>query len=239
MTALTHDPASFTTDLPILHRDERLLAVAKPAGMIVHRGWGDDRVTVADLAREAVGAPVNAVHRLDRGTSGVLLFALDAAAARHVQGEFEAGRVAKEYLALVRGPMREGCTVDHPVPRCREKEAERVPAVTEFEPLAHQGRWSLVAARPRTGRLHQIRRHLKHLSHPIVGDVNYGKGDVNRHFRTEYGLHRLALHAHRLALCHPDGRRLEFEAPLPPDLCHTLQALGMWPLAGQAAPKPC
>lgn len=233
MTATTHDPAPITTDLPILHRDERLLAVAKPAGMIVHRGWDDDRVTVADLVREVVGAPVCAVHRLDRGTSGVLLFALDSAAARHVQGEFEAGQVAKEYLALVRGPMREGCLLDHPVPR--SKGGERVPAVTEFEPLAHQGRWSLVAARPRTGRLHQIRRHLKHLSHPIIGDVNYGKGEINRFFRTTYGLHRLALHAQGLALQHPDGGQLSIEAPLPPDLADPLQALGIWPFDASVA----
>jgi len=100
-------------------------------------------------------------------------------------------------------------------------------------------RCSLVEARPETGRFHQIRRHLKHLSHPIVGDVNYGKGDLNRLFRTRYGLHRLALHAHLLAFDHPaTGRRLVVRAPLPADFAAALAALGL-PVAvdDEGAPK--
>ena len=186
-------------------------------------------ITVADLVRDQfIGAPVHAIHRLDRGTSGVLLFALDPDAARYMQAEFEATRVVKRYLALVRGPMVAPCVLDHPVPQ--REGGERVAALTEFTPLAHSGRWTLVEARPHTGRLHQIRRHLKHLSHHVVGDVRYGKGDVNRFFRENYGLNRLALHAFSLELKCPEGNQLVLQADVPPDLCHALEKLGMWPL---------
>jgi tRNA pseudouridine65 synthase len=221
---------SIDSALTVLYRDQRLIAVSKPSGMIVHRGWGRDAITVADIVRDQlIGAPVHAIHRLDRGTSGVLLFALDPDAARDLQAEFEAGRVIKRYFALVRGPMLESCVLDHPVPQ--REGGDRVPAVTEFRPLAHSGRWTLVEACPRTGRLHQIRRHLKHLSHHVVGDVRYGKGDVNRFFRENYDLNRLALHAFALELKYPDGNQLLLQADLPPDLFHALEKLGLWPVA--------
>lgn len=211
-----------------MYRDDRLLAVVKPAGMIVHRGFDNDPVTVADVVRDRlVGAPVHAVHRLDRGTSGVVLFGLDPETARRMQAGFEGGTIAKRYLALVRGPMTAACTVDNPVPRV--KDGPRVPAVTDVEPLAHVDRWTLVEAHPRTGRLHQIRRHLKHISHPIVGDVRYGKGDINRLFRETYGLHRLALHAWAMTVPHPDGGEVYLQAPLPADLAEPWERLGVWP----------
>jgi tRNA pseudouridine65 synthase len=220
---------SIDSAVTVLYRDQRLIAVSKPSGMIVHRGWGLDAMTVADIVRDQfVGSPIHAIHRLDRGTSGVLLFALDPDAARLVQAEFEAGRVVKRYLALVRGPMVESCVLDHPVPQ--RDGGERVAALTEFRPLAHSDRWSLVEARPRTGRLHQIRRHLKHLSHHVVGDVRYGKGDVNRFFRDNYDLSRLALHAFTMELKCPDGNRLLLQADVPPDLSVALEKLGVWPL---------
>ncbi len=180
--------------LELIYRDDKLLVVNKPSGMLVHRGVDKDKVTVSDIVRdEIVKAPVHALHRLDRGTSGVLLYALDADTAREMQQAMESFLTTKRYVTLVRGPMTEAIIVDHPVP-AREGD-KKVDAVTEFIPLAHVDRWSLIEARPKTGRLHQIRRHLKHLSHPVVGDVRYGKGEINRMFRQEYGLHRLALHA--------------------------------------------
>jgi len=216
--------------LQTLYKDARMLVVNKPSGMLVHRGWGQDPITAADIVRdEIIGAPVHAIHRLDRGTSGILVFALDADAARFLQEQLLSEQSSKRYIALVRGPMPEGCVLDHPVPQ-RDK-AERVPAVTEFIPLAHKDRWTLVEARPQTGRLHQIRRHLKHLSHPVVGDVLYGKGDINRFFRQNYGLHRLALHAFQFAIKHPDGSSLTVQAPIPPDLSEPLERLGMDPSA--------
>jgi len=155
----------------------------------------------------------------------VLLFALNADTARNLQKQMEEGGFQKRYLALVRGPMKEGCVLDHPIPK--EKYHVRVPAVTEFIPLSHKDRWSLVEARPRTGRLHQIRRHLKHLSHPIVGDVRYGKGDVNRFFRETYSLNRLALHALELTLKNAQGEQISIHAPLTSDLTEPLEKLGI------------
>lgn len=202
------------------------MAVAKPAGMLVHRGWAQDDVTVADIVRDdVVGAPVHAIHRLDRGTSGVLLFALDPETARDLQEMLpDPSRFRKEYIALVRGPMMEPCTLDYAIPK--KPGGPRVDALTEFTPLLHKDRWTLVEARPRTGRLHQIRRHLKHLNHPIIGDVLYGKGPINRFFRQTYGLTRMALHAKKVVLTLPEGR-VEIEAQLPEDLREPLERLGI------------
>lgn len=213
--------------LEVIYRDDKLLVVNKPSGMLVHRGLDKDKVTVSDIVRdELVHKPVHALHRLDRGTSGVLLYALDAETARVVHAEIEAPSTFKRYVALVRGPMLEGCVVDRPVPS--RNGDRRVDAVTEFVPLAHKDRWTLVEARPRTGRLHQIRRHLKHLSHPVVGDVRYGKGDINRLFRQEYGLNRLALHALELNIV-SDEQPLKFRANLSVDLGEPLRLLGIMP----------
>lgn len=216
---------TITDNFEVIYRDNLVIAVAKPSGMIVHRGWDNDRTTVADIVRDRIiGAPVHAIHRLDRGTSGVLLFGLNADAARFLQNEMRSERTCKRYLALVRGPMREACVLDHAIPK---RTGGRIDAVTEFRPLGHSGRWSLVEARPRTGRTHQIRHHLAHLSHPIVGDVKYGKGDVNRLFREQFDLRRLALHAYRMEIMHPDGRCLDLRAPLPEDLLRVLELLEM------------
>jgi len=205
------------TTLQIIYRDETILAVNKPSGLIVHRGYDRDPVTVADIVRDdIIGAPVHAIHRLDRGTSGVLIFALNADAARDLQVQIQNQTMKKRYITLVRGPMREPCVLDHAIPN--KKDGERVDAVTEFQPLAHKDRWTLVEARPLTGRLHQIRRHLKHLSLHVVGDVRYGKGDVNRFFRETYGLNRLALHSFEVKINNAQNREITLTAPIPDDL---------------------
>jgi tRNA pseudouridine65 synthase len=110
--------------------------------------------------------------------------------------------------------------IDHPIPRAPGE--DRVPARTEVWRREIFGRYALVEARLHTGRLHQIRRHLKHISCPLIGDVRYGKGEHNRIFRTEHALHRLALHCTRLVVAHPDGAELAVEAPLPADLAAAL-----------------
>lgn len=214
------------SEFALLHRDERLAAFNKPSGLLVHRGWGNDDIVAVELAREAVGVRVHPVHRLDRATSGVLLFALDPECAAALGRAFEAGLVRKAYLALVRGVAPEEGVIDNPVPKTEG--GPRVPAVTAFRRRHAGERWSLVEARPRTGRLHQIRRHLKHISHPIVGDVNYGKGDINRLFRERYELRRLALHAAELGFAHPfSGDEVTIRAPLPPDLKEPFAKLGI------------
>lgn len=211
---------------PLLFRDSLLVGVNKPSGLAVHRGAARDRVFALQLVRDAVGRRVYPVHRLDRATSGALLFALDPATARRMQEKFEAGEVEKRYLALVRGIPPEAGLIDHPVPK--DEDGPRVPAVTEFRRLAVFERYALMEARPRTGRFHQIRRHFKHLSHPLIGDVRYGKGEHNRLFRERFGLHRLALHAVELAFDHPEtGKRLRIVAPVPEDLAGPLRAMGM------------
>lgn len=212
--------------LPLLYRDERLIAVAKPSGLPVHRGWSRERIVALTLARDRIGRHVYPVHRLDRGTSGVLLFALDPEAARRLQEQLEAGTVDKRYLALVRGITPAEGVIDHPLPR--EEDGPRVPAVTGYRRLGVFERYSLVEAVPKTGRRHQIRRHLKHISHPVIGDVRYGKGEHNRLFRERFGLHRLALHALEIGFAHPDdGRPLQLAAPVPEDLAGPLRAMGL------------
>ncbi len=213
--------------LPVLFLDDALVAVHKPSGLAVHPGWDTGDVALRRV-RDQLGAHVFPVHRLDRATSGVLVFALSSGDAAGLAAAFRDGAVEKRYLALVRGAFPGAIDVDHPVPRTRG--GERVPAQTAFRLRSPLGRFSLVEAAPRTGRLHQIRRHLKHLSHPIVGDVDYGKGPINRHFREAHGLCRLALHAFALTVPHPrSGAPLAVRCPVPPDLAGPLAALGVPP----------
>jgi tRNA pseudouridine65 synthase len=200
--------------------------VGKPAGMAVHRGWSRERIVVMTAVRDRLGRRVFPVHRLDRATSGVLLLALDPGTARGLQEQLAGGLMRKLYLALVRGITPEEGVIDHPIPR--SPGGPRVPAVTAYRRLATFERYSLLEVAPQTGRLHQIRRHLKHISHPLIGDVRYGKGEHNRLFRERFGLHRLALHALELGFAHPeDGRPLRLVAPVPEDLAGPLRALGM------------
>jgi len=209
---------------PVLYRSSALVAVNKPAGLAVHRGQSRDPVHALELVRDAVGSYVYPAHRLDRATSGVLVFALSSPAARELGRAFEHGEVEKRYLALVRGNPPDRLLVDHPLSQDDGKPAQE--AQTTLETLARYGRYALVEAMPHTGRTHQIRRHLKHLSCPIIGDVRYGKGDHNRYFRAAFGLHRLALHAIRLTLTDPaSGERVTITAPLPDELGRTLAAV--------------
>jgi tRNA pseudouridine65 synthase len=222
--------------IDLLFVDGAVVLANKPSGLLVHRGWADDADVALFRVRDMLGAHVHPVHRLDRGTSGVLLFARTREVAATLGRAFEAGRVEKRYLALVRGTPPDEGVIDHPIPR--SEGGERVAAVTRFRRLARStvDRCSLVLALPETGRLHQIRRHLRHISHPIVGDVNHGSGAINRHYRARYGLHRLALHACSIAFEHPTtGQRLVVTAPIPGDLSRALSALDLPTHAGADA----
>jgi tRNA pseudouridine65 synthase len=226
-------PAAVST-LPILYQDEALLVVDKPAGLVVHRGWADDDVTALDLARQLARRWVYPVHRLDRSTSGVLVFGLSPEVARAVEQAFQSNLVDKRYLALVRGMAPDRVSVDHPI--AKDKDKPKLDSLTHVARLDHyevsndetglSRRYSWVEARPVTGRPHQIRRHLKHISHPIVGDVRYGKAEHNRLFRRLFGLERMVLHAESISLPHPtEPRRLTLNAPLPAELVRLLDAL--------------
>lgn len=215
-------------ELTFLHRDASCVVVDKPSGVIVHRGLANDAQDVMRGVRDRLGMHVYPVHRLDRGTSGALVFALSREAARVLAQAFEAGRVEKRYWALTRGRPADG-EIDHAIQK--REGGPRVPAVTRVRCLGSAGRYALVEATPLTGRLHQIRRHLKHVSCPIIGDVRYGKGEHNRYFREQHGLHRLALHAIELAFDHPaTGERLRVHAPVEQRMHRCLVSLGL--LAG-------
>ena len=225
-------------DLTVLHRDDYLAVVDKPAGLMVHdsalaRGETD---FAANRLREQFGRQIFLVHRLDRATSGCLLLAFDRDAASALGKVLMSREVEKDYLAVCRGWPEQSFTVDHPLDGGPGKPAKK-PAVTEFERLATveldvpsagfaTSRYALLRARPHTGRFRQIRRHLKHMSHHLIGDTSHGDGRHNRAFRM-LGIHRMLLHAQRLAFVHPgDGTRIEVVAPLDAEFERALALFG-------------
>jgi tRNA pseudouridine65 synthase len=215
-------------EIEILFVDAAVVVVNKPSGLLVHRGWANDDDVAMFRVRDAIGTHVYPVHRLDRGTSGVLVFARTREAAATLSQGFESRQVDKRYLALVRGTPADSGTIDYTL--STSGTGARVRAVTHFSLVTGStvDRCSLVLAIPETGRAHQIRRHLRHLGHPLVGDVNYGSGEINRHYRATYDLRRLALHAYAIAFDHPvSGARLAITAPMPDDMGLALERLGL------------
>jgi tRNA pseudouridine65 synthase len=201
-------------DLTILFRDERCVAIDKPPGMLVHRTKeSTDRVFVLQTLRDQIGQHVYPVHRLDRPASGVIAFGLDSESARELQESMGDG--LKEYLVMVRGETAPSFSSDREL---SSDKGVKQSAFTEFELIETKRGFSLIKARLGTGRRHQIRRHLSHLGHQVVGDTAHGKGRINRWLRDEYGLPRLFLHAHRL-----ECSMVRATAPLPDDLAGFLQ----------------
>lgn len=222
--------------LDILYLDDYLAIVHKPAGWLVHRtplDKGETRFVLQTL-RDQIGRHVWPVHRLDKGTSGVLVFALNAEVARTLAQAFETGEgLHKTYRAIVRGwPLTSGL-VDHALKRMPDdmrSEREAIQAAqTRYLTLKRgelpiaQGdfatlRWAEVQLQPLTGRRHQLRRHMKHMAHPIIGDATHGKGPLNRLVAEHLGLQRLWLHALRLDLRHPVIEQvLTIDAPCGPE----------------------
>ena len=230
----TAEPPAPHRELPILHQDDSLVVIDKPGGVLSHP---TDKVlhnTVTTILSRQLGRKVFLAHRLDRETSGALVLALDCACARALYEQFAERTVRKEYLAVVFGKISwKKKILDAPLGpqggeiRVRQAVGAGAPAVTEFERLSTDARLSLVSARPRTGRLHQIRAHLAHLGHPVVGDKLYnGEGEVymkavRREVSgadlTALGADRQLLHAWRLEFDHPKGGRLRLQAPVPAD----------------------
>ncbi|WP_242003053.1 pseudouridine synthase [Vulcaniibacterium tengchongense] len=219
--------------MPVLYADERLAVVNKPAGLMVHdsalaRGETD---FAADRLRAQFGRPIFLVHRLDRATSGCLLLAFDRDTASALGKGLMSQAVEKDYWAVCRGWPEPEFVVDHPLDGGPGK-PEKKPARTRFARLATAelalpsagfatSRYALLLAQPQTGRFRQIRRHLKHASHHLIGDTSHGDGRHNRHFRM-LGIHRMLLHARRLAFDHPDGRRIEAVAPVDAEFARAL-----------------
>ncbi|WOG28186.1 tRNA pseudouridine(65) synthase TruC [Endozoicomonas sp. 8E] len=213
--------------LEIIYQDQWLVAVNKPSGLLVHRSMIDRNETrfALQIVRNQVGQHVYPLHRLDKPTSGVLVFALSPEVARLAGKQFEEGLVEKTYLAVVRGYAPESGVIDHPLKEELDKMTDRKArqdklaqeAVTVYErlatvelPLAIEryptSRYSLVRAWPKTGRKHQIRRHMKHIAHPIIGDAKHGKGVHNRYFAKHFSAGRLLLACTELELTHPFTR---------------------------------
>ena len=210
-------------DLEILFRDEHMVAINKPSGIFVHRSpmSPPTEPNVMRLLRDQIGQLVTPVHRLDRATSGVLLFALNTQAARDLSRQFSEHTVRKQYLAIVRGHTSDEATIDIPLKPHRDgltgksrRDDEAQAAVTLIRTLDRceiphsagrypTSRYSLIEALPQTGRRHQIRRHLKHTSHPILGDVAHGDQRHNHLLQSLIGLNRMLLVASRLEFEHP------------------------------------
>lgn len=237
-------------ELDILYQDENFVAINKPSGLLVHRSFLDKHETqfAMQMLRDQLGQHVFPVHRLDRPTSGVLLFALSSEAARDMNQIFIEGTIAKRYLALVRGFAPDSVFLDKPLKEELDKIADKFAdqnkapqeAQTQFNCLYQAAlpipigkyptvRYSLVECFPKTGRKHQIRRHLKHLSLPIIGDVNHGDNQHNQFFRDHFELRRLMLFATELSFVHPyTNKAITIKAPLGHDMLQICEQLG-WP----------
>jgi len=210
--------------LEILYKDEYLVAINKPSGLLVHKSMIDKHEIyfAMKILRDQIGQRVYPIHRLDKPTSGVLLFALDSRSASLMSEQFREHTIQKTYIAVVRGYIDEKGIIDYALSVKRDKIADKdskamkeaQDAVTEFKRLDTieidfavgkyaKSRYSLVELKPKTGRKHQLRRHLKHLSHHILGDTKYGRGEHNKMIRKEFDCQRLLLHATELEFIHP------------------------------------
>ena len=211
--------------LDIVFRDEHLIAINKPHGLLVHRSSiaADAEEFALQLLRDQIGLKVNPAHRLDRKTGGVLLFALDKQTEIAMQQQFSDNKVHKKYLAIVRGHTPDSEAIDYPL---RKENGTLQEAFTHYTTLkraeidvafgAHAtSRYSLIEAAPTTGRMHQIRKHLSHVFHPIIGDRTHGCNKQNKLFTETWQMNTMLLHASSLAFDHPvTHAHIIIEAPL-------------------------
>jgi tRNA pseudouridine65 synthase len=237
-----------TDELELLYRDEQVVAINKPSGLLVHRSPIDRHETrfALQLLRDQLGQRVYPVHRLDKPTSGVLVFALTPEMARELSEQFQNRSLEKRYLAVTRGYTPEEGEIDHPLSDKPDKIADRdrqqprppQQAITRYRRLATvelpvqvdrypQSRFSLVELKPVTGRKHQLRRHMKHIGHPIIGDAKHGKGTYNRYFAEHLNCNRLLLACTSLTFAHPlDGKSITVQAALDDTFSRLLHRFG-------------
>ncbi len=222
--------------LEILYQDEYLVAINKPSGLLVHKSPIDKHETqfALQLLRDQIGQYVYPIHRLDKPTSGVLLFALDAQMAKTMSLLFRTSKVHKEYIAIVRGFTTDESLIDYPLKQMLDTKEQKKQGITKeiqeaqtvYKRLATVelpfpvsrypvARYSLVKLFPKTGRKHQLRRHMKHIFHPIVGDTKHGRGEHNKLFREKFQCHRLLLHSDKIMFVHPlSQKKVVINAPL-------------------------
>lgn len=232
-------PAAALPSPRILFHDEAFVAVHKPSGLMVHRQYrGQREDALLQWLRDHLDQRVYPVHRIDRSTSGIVLFGLSSETSRGLCDQFQQHTVRKTYLAVVRGYADESGTIDTPM-RGKDGGPQRE-ALTEYDRLAtvelphavgpyQTARYSLVRAHPKTGRWHQIRRHFNYVSHPIVGDTTHGDDEHNRFYREHFSLHRLLLSAVSLHCRHPvTNAEMDIRTTLDDDLAKLFHKFG-WP----------
>ncbi len=224
------------TFLEIIYQDEVIVIVNKPTGLLVHRSpiAADASEFAIQVLRDQIGQKVYPVHRLDRKTSGLLVFALNEEVNKLMQVAFMNRAIEKKYVALVRGFITEKGTIDYAL----TNEAGKVQdALTHFKLLQQfeieipngkftTARFSLVEVEPETGRMHQIRKHFAHIFHPIIGDRPHGCNKQNKLFLEKWGMNSMLLHASELTFKHPiSNQEMTFEARLPADFKMTIERL--------------
>jgi tRNA pseudouridine65 synthase len=223
--------------LDILYQDDYLIAINKPHGLLVHRSTiaADASEFALQLLRDQIGARVNPAHRLDRATGGVLLFAFDKETEIAMQQQFADNQVNKTYLAIVRGYAQDAEDIDYPL---KKENGTLQEAFTSYVTLKRTelpvpfgkyqtSRYSLVEVKPSTGRMHQIRKHMSHVNHPIIGDTTHGCNKQNKLFRERWEMTTLMLHASKLNFKHPvNGGEITIEAPVNPEFKRIMEIMG-------------
>jgi len=223
--------------LNILFRDEHLIAINKPHDLLVHRSSiaADAEVFALQLLRDQVGQKVYPVHRIDRKTGGVLLFAFDKAIEIEMQKQFSNNLVNKKYLAILRGHAPDDGEIDYPL---RKENGTLQEAFTAYHTLKHAeldvpfgkhetSRYSLVEATPKTGRMHQLRKHFAHIFHPIIGDRTHGCNKQNKLFTEKWEMNTMLLHASSLTFNHPvNDELITIAAPLQPEFLRVMELMG-------------
>lgn len=228
--------------LEIIYQDARMVAINKPPGLLVHRSRlaSDAKFFALQILRNQLDHHVFPIHRLDRKTSGVLLFALDEEMLRMMQSAFAERKIEKKYLAIVRGFTEEKGTINYPL---QKENGTFQEAITQYETMAKTeielpfgkhdtSRYSLVEISPLTGRKHQIRRHMAHLMHPIIADRPHGCNKQNKLFRERFELMTMMLHAHKLIFDHPEtGNRIYITARVQEEFRRMIRELNFPPPA--------
>jgi len=220
----------------ILYKDENLVVINKPHGIVVHRSFyvGEADIYAVQELKKQLGQFVYPCHRIDRKTSGILIFALSSDSARKIQDQFADNLVKKNYLAIVRGYTEDVGSIDYALTNEKGKVQE---ALTNYKtrerveldiPFGNfkTSRYSLVEVEPQTGRMHQIRKHFAHINHPIIGDRPHGCNKQNRLFKETFQMNTMLLHAHQISFAHPvSEKKIEITASLHSEFKRMLETL--------------